>query len=341
MIQNLAILEEGPTPTRLTGLVIELRSGAVTRQSTFFSQADLAAAAKGMLALEQAGVLERYAFVFQRSNYLPPKTRLASTETLEPGSALVIPTIPLLVPRGIDTLRIIAKGLGQGGPIETVLELPVKYYQQANTYSFPLRGAWLVVVGPGFSEPHRWAMIEEFALDIVRIGAGGKSYRGNGTALTDYFAWGAKVLAVAEGEVVAVGIGGKELAERFRKPGESGEAFLQRTMAVQDQLLSTGAPGVLGNFVVVRHSGGEYSHYAHLAENSVLVKPGEKVKRGQPLARLGHSGNSTEPHLHVTIADGPDPLHARSLPVRFSGLTTSDGPQPPVYVQTGWLVEAN
>ena len=115
---------------------------------------------------------------------------------------------------------------------------------------------------------------------------------------------------------------------------------MARTMKEQAALLGRGAAGVGGNFVVVRHAGGEYSHYAHLAEGSVRVKPGDEVVRGQALGRLGHTGNSTEPHLHFTVADGPDPLYARSLPVRIEGLTTADGPQEPVYPQSGWLVES-
>lgn len=72
-------------------------------------------------------------------------------------------------------------------------------------------------------------------------------------------------------------------------------------MAEQQQLLSRGAAGVAGNLVVLRHDGGEYSLYAHLAEGSVAVKVGD---------------------------------------TRFGELTTPDGPQPPVFVQSGWMVEA-
>ena len=132
----------------------------------------------------------------------------------------------------------------------------------------------------------------------------------------------------------------KETTERLRKPGEQSEAFLNRTVAEQQQLLSRGAAGVAGNLVVLRHDGGEYSLYAHLAEGSVAVKVGDKVKRGQRVGKLGQTGNSTEPHLHFGIMDGSDPLYARSLPARFGELTTPDGPQPPVFVQSGWMVEA-
>ncbi len=185
-----------------------------------------------------------------------------------------------------------------------------------NDYSFPLRGAWVVAVGPGFSEPHRWAPNEEFALDSVRTSASGKTCRGEWTKPSDCYAWGEDVVAAADGVVVSTVADQKETSERLRKPGESADAFLQRTMAEQQKLLSEGAAGVAGNLVAIRLEGGEYSLYAHLAEGSVVEKAGEKVSKGQKLGKVGHTGNSTEPHLHFGIVDGPDPLYARSLPVR-------------------------
>ena len=241
----------------------------------------------------------------------------------------------------VASIRILADGKAvDGSSVQAVLNVPVEQYVQKNDYRFPLKGTWLVAVGPGFSEPHRWALMEEFALDIVRLGASGKTCGGSCSKVTDYYAYGQDVLAVADGEVVAVESEQKESNDRFRQAGESGEAFLARTMEEQSKQLRRGAAGVGGNFVVVRHSGGEYSHYIHLAAGSVRVKRGDRVARGQVLGKLGHTGNSTEPHLHFTVADGPDPLYARSLPVRYEGLTTADGPQGPVTLQSGWIVES-
>jgi murein DD-endopeptidase MepM/ murein hydrolase activator NlpD len=294
-----------------------------------------------MVALQKAGVLDLYDFAFQRGRYLGKQTGLAASETIAAGTALVLTSIPLLLSRDIDSMRIVARGTDpEGKVVDASLDVPLLQRKQRNEYDFPVRGAWLVAVGPGFAEPHRWALNEEFALDLVRIGASGKTCRGDCTKLADYAGWGADVVAVAHGEVVSVVTDQKETTERLRKPGESSDAFMERTMAEQMQLLSRGAAGVAGNLVVLRHDGGEYSLYAHLAEGSVAVKAGEKVRRGQRVGKLGHSGNSTEPHLHFGIMDGPDPLYARSLPARFGGLTTADGPQPPVFVQSGWMVEA-
>ncbi|MGW6010797.1 M23 family metallopeptidase [Streptomyces sp. NPDC055210] len=54
-----------------------------------------------------------------------------------------------------------------------------------------------------------------------------------------------------------------------------------------------------GNAVVIKHSNGTYSQYAHLSR--VDVKPGQVVKTGQRIALSGNTGNSSGPHLHFEI----------------------------------------
>jgi murein DD-endopeptidase MepM/ murein hydrolase activator NlpD len=56
-----------------------------------------------------------------------------------------------------------------------------------------------------------------------------------------------------------------------------------------------------GNGVVVDHGGGWETQYCHLAKGSVLVKAGDVVAAGQPIARVGLSGNTEYPHLHLTV----------------------------------------
>lgn len=56
-----------------------------------------------------------------------------------------------------------------------------------------------------------------------------------------------------------------------------------------------------GNGVVVDHGGGWETQYCHLAKGSVKVKVGDQVAAGQALARVGLSGNTEYPHLHITV----------------------------------------
>lgn len=60
-----------------------------------------------------------------------------------------------------------------------------------------------------------------------------------------------------------------------------------------------GYKGGLGRAVVVDHGYGIRSYYGHAA--ALLVKPGDVVKRGTKLAKVGSSGHSTGPHLHYEI----------------------------------------
>ena len=71
---------------------------------------------------------------------------------------------------------------------------------------------------------------------------------------------------------------------------------------------SPGAASVVGkecgNGVVVDHGGGWVTQYCHLARGSVGVKVGDAVAAGQPLARVGLSGDTEFPHLHLTVRHG-------------------------------------
>ena len=69
--------------------------------------------------------------------------------------------------------------------------------------------------------------------------------------------------------------------------------------------------GGYGNYVKIQHSDGTETLYAHLAPNSITVMAGEVVEQGQVIAKLGHTGNSTGPHLHFEVRKGGekvDPL---------------------------------
>ncbi len=60
-----------------------------------------------------------------------------------------------------------------------------------------------------------------------------------------------------------------------------------------------------GNGIVIDHSaagyGGWSSQTCHLAEGSLLVKAGDQIKRGQAIGRIGLSGSTQFPHVHVTV----------------------------------------
>lgn len=60
---------------------------------------------------------------------------------------------------------------------------------------------------------------------------------------------------------------------------------------------------------------------AHLKQDSLQVEEGDQVAVGQPLGRVGNTGNSTEPHLHIhAVAEGSgDVLEGDPVPLQFQG----------------------
>ena len=75
--------------------------------------------------------------------------------------------------------------------------------------------------------------------------------------------------------------------------------------------------GRFANFVVVLHSDGTTGEYFHLERGSVQVRPGERVTRGQWLARSGNTGFSTAPHLHFGVYRTGHDRTTESLAVHF------------------------
>jgi murein DD-endopeptidase MepM/ murein hydrolase activator NlpD len=87
-----------------------------------------------------------------------------------------------------------------------------------------------------------------------------------------------------------------------------------------------------GNKVVVRIAPDKYAFYAHLKPGSVRVHRGQRVRTGEVLGLLGNSGNSTAPHLHFGIHNGPVLATSTSLPYLIdryryegSGALSEDG----------------
>jgi hypothetical protein len=115
---------------------------------------------------------------------------------------------------------------------------------------------------------------------------------------------GVDVLAAAPGKVIAVRDGVADVS--IRAPG---------------------APSIkgreCGNRVGIAIGGGWITDYCHLARGSVRVKVGDVVAAGQPVARVGLSGDTEFPHLHMSVQHGnifvdpfePDPA-ARACGVR-------------------------
>ncbi|UOB11858.1 M23 family metallopeptidase [Streptomyces sp. HP-A2021] len=128
-------------------------------------------------------------------------------------------------------------------------------------------------------------------------------------------AYGSPLLAVADGTVVRATDGQRDHLSR------TSPLALLYLMVVEASVRDlSGAGRVVGNHVVLDLGDGTYALYAHLQRGSLTVREGDRVTAGQPLARCGNSGNSTEPHLHFQLMDGSDPDTARGIPFTWRGI---------------------
>lgn len=65
-----------------------------------------------------------------------------------------------------------------------------------------------------------------------------------------------------------------------------------------------GCGGGYGNYVVIQHSDGNFTLYAHMHSNTITVQAGDTVKQGQVIGKMGSSGRSTGTHLHFEVRKG-------------------------------------
>ena len=146
---------------------------------------------------------------------------------------------------------------------------------------------------------------EMFAIDWIRE-VGGAFYTGDGRKLSDWPGFGARIHAVANGTVVAAidklpevppftGTGNNPTV---RKPGDFS-----------------------GNNVVEKIAPGRYAVYCHMQTGSVRIRVGQRLRTGQVIGLLGNTGNTTGPHLHFGIQDGPNILTSNSVPFEIRSFT--------------------
>ena len=75
--------------------------------------------------------------------------------------------------------------------------------------------------------------------------------------------------------------------------------------------------GKYGNYVIIQHTDGNYTLYAHMSTGSVIVKEGDTVSQGQVLGYVGSTGNSTGPHLHFEVRVGGNDYNSVQDPLNF------------------------
>jgi len=174
----------------------------------------------------------------------------------------------------------------------------------------PVRGGdWFVASATSHTTGHRRALMafdgrarisQRYAFDLMKFGEDGKLSHGDPSKNENFYGHGEDLLAVADGIVSHIQDGvTANIPPEVQKPG---------TMTREN---------VGGNLVILDIGKGLYVVYAHVKPGSIRVKVGESVSRGQMLAGLGNTGNSTAPHLHFQLVDRNMLIAAEGLPYVF------------------------
>lgn len=199
-------------------------------------------------------------------------------------------------------------GLDSDGRIDRIIltdpnyneVLPVQRSRQLFELPFAAGEQWYVLWG-GRTESmnyHVTSRSQRNALDLLVLHPySNQSYRGRGETNDNYYAFGRAVLAPVTGTVVNI---------------------------IDD--VDDNEPGTMdrenltGNTVVIKTVDDEYLLLAHLKKGSVTVRVGDSVEVGDNIGRVGNSGNSSEPHLHMQLMSGPDMKSAMGIEIRFRAL---------------------
>lgn len=147
----------------------------------------------------------------------------------------------------------------------------------------------------------RW-LAQRYAIDFVQINRAGSSFKGDLHKASSYYIFKKPVYAVAPGKITSV------ISSRPDNVPPSPDPTLNN---------ENGARFATGNHVIEKIGPHVYAMYAHLAPKTVKVRVGQRVRRGQVLARAGNSGNSSAPHLHFQLMSSNSPLGSNGIPYVF------------------------
>jgi len=229
------------------------------------------------------------------------------------------------VPERLVHRVITTEGLAEGAAIAT-------HHNPLHLVGPPVEGSnWLAADGPG-NDPdnhHRRGLLivdgsalisRRYAIDWKQV-KDGAAFFGDPRDVRSYYAYGKTVLAVADGFVITARDG---LPDNV--PGH-GDKFHPAVPITLDT--------VAGNTITIDLGGGQFAYYMHLEPGSLGVKAGDRVRKGQLLARVGCSGDAREPHLHFQVTDSPKLMAGEGLPYlieRYQSMSASGG-SPRVHVR--------
>jgi hypothetical protein len=190
---------------------------------------------------------------------------------------------------------------------------------------FPLMGEWIAPNTPGYKVPSHGLdkFGETYAYDFVKVEDGKKSLKFYDTSILEYiiqgvslkkcFGWGSEIYSPCDGEIIRTENGVEErkivkLIDDLKYMKNITNKFMKGEAEYME---------VAGNYVILKIREKVYALFAHLKKDSINAHEGQKIIKGQIIGRVGHSGNSTAPHLHFQLMDNIDFRIAKGIPCAF------------------------
>ena len=189
----------------------------------------------------------------------------------------------------------------------------LRYQGTGRNILLPFIGSWIVWQGVDGQWTHQG--LWRYAFDFLIQDEEGCSYSGNGINLGDYYAFNKPILSPVRGWVVRVINHLPDCA-----------------IGTVDQVNNW------GNCVVIYDDRGFYVEISHFAQNSIVIKQGDRIERGTLIGRCGNSGYSSQPHIHIQAQFTPD-LGATTIPFSFVNLRVNGEFYPESSPQVGALIE--
>jgi murein DD-endopeptidase len=266
-----------------------------------------------------------------------PRVGAEDTREIDPGGRNIVfvwielpvnTTVPTIL-RHRMTFSSVPKGAVKASEA-TIEELPVPVSQDPTPILSPPfnGGVWVAGDGAANDSNHRRSIFaidghvyspERFAVDWVKVGPNGDSRHEGTTKNENWWGWGEPVLAVADGEIT-------EAVDEF--PDNPPQVVPPVTL-----------DNIAGNHIILQITQNRFVTYAHLQRGSIKVRTGVHVHRGDVIALLGNSGNTTGAHLHLQVTDRNSVLQSQGVPFTFADFTYlgpgSDYPEKQVSVP--WL----
>ncbi len=142
---------------------------------------------------------------------------------------------------------------------------------------------------------------QRYAIDWLKIDEDNRLYVGDPQNLDSWAGYNQNVLAVSDAQVVRV-VNKFPDQVPFILPAAVGAITLEE---------------IDGNHVILALPNGQFVFYAHLKPGSVTVEEGDFVTKGQVIAKLGNTGNTSAPHLHLHSMETASSLGSNGLPHVF------------------------